>query len=504
MNEHNLAHSERKVSAAELLGFAVLGAVTLYFTLGNHMVPIAGWLMSIGFVRILRNTRLRLGIPITLAIVSFAWLAAFRGLIPLPLPFFIAVGVGSAAAFQIPFLIDRYCHRRIEGFAATLVLPAAAASCDYLFTIVTPYGSWGSAAYSQYGNLAVVQLVALTGLPGIVFLLYWTGSVVNFVLERDFDWARIRTGSVVYSTVVLIVFFAGGLRTVVARQSSDTFRVASITVPQDDLMNASGEARKTGDKSERYPAPVREAAKLLQDDYLTKTAREAEAGATFVIWPEGGCIVRKEDEAAYTERAQALADQHDIYLFMGLVVSLETDWPKLENKVVTIGPDGDILDVYFKTFTVPGDPHDPGEGILPLIDTPYGRVSIAICYDMDFPGLIRQAGRGDADIIIAPSNDWPDIDPMHTMMATFRAVENGAVVIRQTSRGLSIAVDHHGNILASSDYYQTDDHVMVASIPKDSPGSVYAKIGDVFAYAMILGTMVSMGFAALKNSTMSQ
>ncbi len=503
MSTNGLENNTKAVSKLRLTIVAVLGAVAFYNTFGNHVIPVAGWLMPIAFVFLVRHTRLRWGIPVAWAIMSSMWLLAFRGLAgAIPLPVVIGVGILYGGPFLVPFLIDRYCHRRIDGFAVTLVLPAAAAATDYLITVTSLYGSWGSAAYSQYGNLAIVQLVAWTGLPGIVFLLYWTGSIFNWALEQDFEWSRIRRGSLAYATVLVTVVTAGSLRTVVAAPSGDTLRVASISVPKDELITAI-QAREAGNESDPYPDAVRKAAEHIQDEYLARTAREAEAGATFVVWPEAGCLMRKEDEAAYVERARALADEHDIYLFMGLGVSLKSDPPQLENKVVTVGPEGDILDEYHKTFVVPGDTHGPGDGILPLIDTPYGRVSVAICYDMDFPGLIRQAGKGDADIIIAPSNDWPGIDPIHTMMATFRAVENGAAVIRQTSSGLSIAVDHQGRVLASADYFQTDDHTMVASIPKESPGSLYAKVGDVFAWAMVITTLASMGFAALKTSTVS-
>jgi len=504
MNTNDLENETKTVSQRQLTIIAVLGAVAFYNTVGNHVVPVAGWLMPIAFVYFIRHTRLRWGIPVVWAIMASMWLLAFRGFgSVIPLALYFTIGPLFVVALLIPFLIDRYCHRRIDGFAATLVLPAAAAAVDFLWSIAIPYGTWSSTAYSQYGNLAIVQLVAWTGLSGIVFLLYWTGSVFIWALEQDFEWSRIRRGSLAYATIMMTVIVAGSLRTVVAAPSGDTFRVASISVPKDELLKASQDARESGDGSNAYPDAVRKAAEHIQDEYLARTAREAEAGAAFIVWPEAGCLMRKEDEAAYVERARALADQQDIYLFMGLGVSLKSDWPKLENKIVTIGPEGEILNEYHKTFVVPGDPHGPGEGILPLIDTPYGRVSIAICYDMDFPGLIRQAGKGDADIIIAPSNDWRGIDPIHTLMATFRAVENGAVVIRQTNSGLSIAVDHQGRVLASADYFQTDDHVMVASIPKESPGSLYAKIGDVFAWAMVLITITFIGVAALKTSTMA-
>jgi predicted amidohydrolase len=44
-------------------------------------------------------------------------------------------------------------------------------------------------------------------------------------------------------------------------------------------------------------------------------------------------------------------------------------------------------------------------GVIPFADTPFGRIASAICFDMDFPGYIRQAGRKSVDIMLVPAYD---------------------------------------------------------------------------------------------------
>jgi hypothetical protein len=63
------------------------------------------------------------------------------------------------------------------------------------------------------------------------------------------------------------------------------------------------------------------------------------------------------------------------------------------------------------------------------------------------------------------SNDWREIDPYNTQLQTFRAIEHGYSLVRQTSNGLAMAVDYEGNVLAASDYFTTDQQTMVASVP---------------------------------------
>lgn len=78
-------------------------------------------------------------------------------------------------------------------------------------------------------------------------------------------------------------------------------------------------------------------------------------------------------------------------------------------------------------------------------------MAAAICFDMDFPDLIRRPGLQRADLILAPSSDWREIDSVHTRMALFRGIENGCSVVRQTNKGLSAAADWQGRVLARGD-----------------------------------------------------
>jgi apolipoprotein N-acyltransferase len=128
-----------------------------------------------------------------------------------------------------------------------------------------------------------------------------------------------------------------------------------------------------------------------------------------------------------------------------------------------------------------------GDGKLRELDTPYGRLSSIICFDADFPQLLAQAGTADTDLMLDPSNDWHAIDPWHTQMASFRAIEQGFNLIRQTSKGLSAAFDYQGRRLASMDDYHTTDYAMISEIPSKGVHTVYSRFGDWFAWLCMSG-----------------
>src|SRR6185312_7389799 len=157
----------------------------------------------------------------------------------------------------------------------------------------------------------------------------------------------------------------------------------------------------------------------------------------------------------------------------------------LENELVMIEPSGAIAWHYRKSHPVPGEEaamSAPSDGRLRILDTPFGRLSAAICFDADFPQTLRQAGLLNADIVLNPSNEWAAIDPWHTQMASLRAIEEGTSVVHQASHGLSAAFDYQGNRLAAVDYFRSDGASMIADVPTRGVRTLYSRLGDWFAW----------------------
>ena len=171
------------------------------------------------------------------------------------------------------------------------------------------------------------------------------------------------------------------------------------------------------------------------------------------------------------------------------------------NKLVVIEPDGHVAWSYNKAHPVPGPEaavQVPGDGRLRNLDTPYGRMSAVICFDGDFPELLAQAGASGADVMIDPANDWYAVDPWHTQMASFRAIEQGFNLVRQTSHGLSAAFDYQGRPIASMDHFQTTDYVMVTQLPTKGVHTIYSRLGDWVAW-ISLGGLTCLTFLSLRK-----
>ena len=62
------------------------------------------------------------------------------------------------------------------------------------------------------------------------------------------------------------------------------------------------------------------------------------------------------------------------------------------NQSILIDPQGQVLWTYNKARPVPGlDNLVPGDGVVPMVNTPYGRISNVICFDGDEPPQRTQA-----------------------------------------------------------------------------------------------------------------
>jgi apolipoprotein N-acyltransferase len=211
----------------------------------------------------------------------------------------------------------------------------------------------------------------------------------------------------------------------------------------------------------------------------------------------------QEDEPALLQQAGALAKQQDIYLDMGLAVYLPAGGrgPFVKDEAVLLDPTGNMAWNYEKTHPAPGEQGVIvlGDGKVPSVDSPYGRLANVICFDADFPATMRQAGQAGADLMLVPSDDWQAIDPAHTHDATYRAIENGYSLVRQASKGLSMTVDYEGRVLSASDYFTTDKQVMVAYVPMHGVRTIYATIGDLFAWLCIIGLAALIGLAIIQS-----
>jgi apolipoprotein N-acyltransferase len=470
-----------------------IGGVFATLCLGKGAVPFAAWLAPIFLLRFARTTPPFAGLLLIWLVLLLAASASNRGVIPLSGFTYFGVVLIIAIALTLSYAADRLLAAQFGDFASTLIFPLACVAVDFINTRTSPFGSWGSIAYTQHDNLPLMQIVSVTGIFGIAFLIAWFASVVNWAWQHDFAWHAIRGGVLLCAGVFSLVMLAGATRLALGASEVKSIRTAAISGPE-GMFHPGDEARILhGGVRDEEVAQFRKAFGRLQDWFLENTRREASAGARIVVWPEVNLLVFKEDEPMFLERAQRLTAEERVYLLIGLGTVCPGVPRSLENKAVLLNPSGEIEFSYLKSRLVPGAEARvtvAGNGRLPISHTQYGRIAVAICYDMDFPQLMRQVGQAEADVLLTPANDWEVIKDLHFRMAIFRAIENGTSMVRATKSGLSGAVDAFGHTLALTDHFLPGARIMIAQVPLTHVSTVYTRVGDLFAWSCIASFMI--------------
>lgn len=497
-----IAQYDRSSRATTLVawGCFILGALLLPLATLQTVVPLAAWLAPLLLLRFVRTQPGRVALPLVVIAHQVALAIGLRnGFFPLPTPVLIGMVLIIGALMALGYLADRLLVPRLPAWAGSLVFPLTVTAVDFLLATQGPFATFLSPAFTQFGNLPLTQLVALTGIYGLTFLLAWTAAVVNTVWQRGLADRGARLLALVNVGVLLAVLLAGGARLAFDHGTAPTVRVAGLTP-----------------RSERYPypadlasadAPQREAlwvqSEPVFEDLLARTRQEAQAGARIVVWSELAARIPEENLPEVLARLQQVARDEQIYLLAGIGAYRQTDqFPYIRNQAVLIDPAGEIVIDYAKAHPVPGSPWDaatPGPAVVPTVDTPYGRLAVVICYDADYPELMRQAGRAGADILLVPGYDWEAIRYRHPAMASFRAVENGVALVRPAGRSTSIATDAQGQVLSVVDDMPTDPSTLTAAVPTVGATTLYPRIGDAFAWLCVYGLAALAGWVVLRR-----
>lgn len=479
----------------------LLGGMFQVFGIGKWIVPLAAWLAPLFLLHFTRAAPPAAGFIWVWLVLFIALSISNRDVIPVPGLAFFGVTALVSVTMALAFLADRILVPHLSGFLSTLVFPVAWIALEFLASRLNPYGTWGALGYSQHGNLPLMQLASVTGIWGIGFLIAWFAAVVNWTWDRQFDWGAIQCGVLLYAAVWCLVMLAGGARLAFALKSA-TVRVAGIGWPRGIIEPSEFLRIVAPDLTAGEREQIREKFGRLHDSFFERSLLEAQAGAKIIVWPEGNLMVLKDEEGAFLERVQGFARQNGIFLLIGMGTLEPGAERPVDNKAVLLNPSGVVAFSYTKITAVPGPEahmNVRGKGLLPVADTPYGRIASAICFDLDFPQIIRQVGRSRADLLLVPASDWQAITYLHQIMAEFRAVENGVAMFRITRWGGSGAIDPYGRRLASMDDFTTHNNVMVAQVPSSAGiRTVYACVGDLFAWLCVTGMFVGIGWAVIR------
>ncbi len=215
-------------------------------------------------------------------------------------------------------------------------------------------------------------------------------------------------------------------------------------------------------------------------------SKASEMGARMVILPENFALLStsklrtaglKETTSFGPIRSfvSALAKQHGLWVVAGSIpVAARSDGEEMDSRVrsacFVYDAQGNELARYDKIHLFDVDVDDrlgsyresdsiePGDQVK-ILDTPYGRLGLSICYDLRFPELYRMLQTQGAEIITVPSAFTAVTGAAHwEVLLRARAIENLCFVVganqggshseTRESFGHSMIIDPWGKVLA--------------------------------------------------------
>ncbi len=518
--------SDRRLVA----GLAVLAWIAQTFASGRLALAPAVFAAPFFALQVIERTRSRVGVACVFVVQWAAFVVQWRGYILAPLPVYVAVSLGYSILGLLPYLAHVALAKGRPRAWSILAFPSALALTETVTRWLSPYGSWGATAYALPGEGVIGALAAFLGLNSAAFAVGFVASAASWYVRegrggwggRGWEGREHRRARVVLAAVVAGFWLAGTLADA-PRSSARNVRVGGLFEPLSDqsiVFDPSAAKALYGTPMTNSETPFLDVYLLnrsippalepsvdawfaaRQNALVEATEREAIAGARLIVWSEANGVTLAQDERSFVDRVREVARKHGVVVVMTLNVK-QLGERISDNKALIIDASGEVLADYSKAHPVPGaEATRAGNGVVPVVDTAVGRLALVICFDADHPGLVRQAVRGRAELLIVPGNDWSDITPYHTAMAAWRARELGLPMVRVASSGESAVFDSGGHAVARQRTVARGDSPMRVLAPAGRRSTLYGVTGDALtAAAALVGLAIAAAHRRSRRET---
>jgi apolipoprotein N-acyltransferase len=374
---------------------------------------------------------------------------------------------------------------------------------------------WVLLGYSQASVLPVAQLASLSGVYGLSFLVALVNAaVVLSVTPTESGHGRPAGLKARSSTSVWSVHVADSaaswwplalaLAIVAVTAGWGALRLRANSLTTEGTPVRVGLIQGNIAQEQKWD-PARAEQILARYEDMSRLA--ARRGARFIIWPESSLPYFFEEDPAHGDAVRQLAFQTRSWVLFGSDQIKRGQPPRYYNSAFLLAPSGTVEAVYQKIHLVPFGEYVPLKKLLffagPLVESvsdfspgeemptmPVAGhpVSTAICYEVVYPGLARQAVAGGSQLLTTITNDaWygrSSAPWQHFEQAALRAIEQGRYLARSANTGISGIVDPYGRVVTRSQLFE--QAAVVGDARFLDGRTVYGRIGDVFAYACAL------------------
>lgn len=193
-------------------------------------------------------------------------------------------------------------------------------------------------------------------------------------------------------------------------------------------------------------------------------------------------LARQRD--SYLDLMASMAKEHGIYMLAGTMPTIDDGEDAVYNRAYFFSPRGEF-GCQSKLHMTRWEKEDwlvtPGSR-LHVFDTDFGKMAIAVCYDVEFPEIARAAAREGCDVLLVPScTDERQGYLRVRYCAQARAVENQMYVVHACTVGSlpmvpAVSLNYGlASILTPSDFPFARDGI----VSEGNPNQEMMVIGDL-------------------------
>lgn len=346
---------------------------------------------------------------------------------------------------------------------------------------------WSSLAYTQSPqNLIILHLGQFSGTSTITALIV----AVNGLIAEG--WIKTKNSSAIFAPLRFVnqnFLLATGIL-ITSHLIGFFLYIQPITKPPEAAVKVGIIQGNIPNKVLLHPGGFRRVIDSYTNGYITL----ADQGVDAVLTPEGALPIFQHDLMG-TPFISAV-QKKGVVAWLGAFGERGNSYAI---SLFTINSQGEIVNRYDKTKLVPLGEYIPFEEILggliqrlspldahqvpgsanQLVDTPFGRVIVGICYESAFGEQFRRQAAAGGQFILSSSNDAHYTTAMatqHHAQDIMRAIETDRWTVRATNTGYSGFVDPHGKTLWISGYNTYETHA--ETIYRRQTQTLYVRWGD--------------------------
>jgi apolipoprotein N-acyltransferase len=291
-----------------------------------------------------------------------------------------------------------------------------------------------------------------------------------------------------YIIINIIIYLYGGIILIIP-YNKDTFRAVSVRgVSQLDLV-----------KNENYMMPLDS-----YYEYINDTLAKAKSiNADFISYAEEAFSFEEENYDKFINKVLDMIKYYKIDTLLSLDIHYKKEEiPNKRNMNMFIQSNGEIKYNYTKHNLIPIVEFEfiPSKEPFQVINTKYGKLSVVICYDINYPIFINSLSKKNIDILIVPSWDYPGVAEFQSKEARFKAIEGGFNLVKNTANGVVIASDYKGRILSYYSGEKCEDYFIVSELYKHGVKTLYSYIGKYFNYLYLIILIVIISSSGEKEN----